>query len=163
VIEQNEPAVRLYRKCGFESMRRLIGYTHKGREAERSGPNELKEVDLREMGRLISVYGLPDLPWQLSAESITQLNPPPFAYCHGQAYIVMSNPDSEHVIIWSLLVEPKRRGKGLGTETLKRVIAQRPDQTWHVPALCPEEFGRVFEKAGFEKEKLSQWQMKLTL
>jgi hypothetical protein len=46
---------------------------------------------------------------------------------------------------------------------LKRIIANYAGKTWHVPALCPEEFGKVFERAGFEKEKLSQWQMKLEL
>lgn len=163
VIEQNEPAVRLYRKCGFENMRRLAGYTRRGQAAEESESSNLKEIDLREMGALISLYGLPDLPWQLSGNSISQMNPPPRAYCHGQAYIVISNPEAEHVIIWSLLVEPERRGKGLGTQMLERITAYHADRTWHVPALCPEEFGKVFERAGFEKEKLSQWQMKLRL
>jgi ribosomal protein S18 acetylase RimI-like enzyme len=27
VIEQNEPAVRLYEKCGFAKMRRLLGFS----------------------------------------------------------------------------------------------------------------------------------------
>jgi hypothetical protein len=34
---------------------------------------------------------------------------------------------------------------------------------FNVPALCPEEFGNVFERAGFKREELSQWQMRLTL
>ena len=42
-------------------------------------------------------------------------------------------------------------------------MAQYAGKTWHVPALFPEELGVVFERAGFEKEKLSQWQMKLKL
>jgi hypothetical protein len=32
-----------------------------------------------------------------------------------------------------------------------------------MPALLPEECGRAFERAGFEKEDLSQWQMTLRL
>jgi hypothetical protein len=32
-----------------------------------------------------------------------------------------------------------------------------------MPAILPEEFGKVFERAGFEREELSQWQMKLDL
>jgi hypothetical protein len=46
---------------------------------------------------------------------------------------------------------------------LKSLIANHAAKTWHVPAVFPEEFEKVFERAGFEKEKLSQWQMKLTL
>ena len=163
VIEQNEPAVRLYRKYDFESVRRLIGYTCKGKDADENEKGDLQEIDLREMSRLISQYGLADLPWQLSGESISQMNPPVYAYHKEQAYIVISNPEAEHVVIWSLLVEPGKRGRGFASEMLKRITANDAGKTWHVPALCPEEFGSVFERAGFEKEKLSQWQMKLKL
>ena len=163
VIEQNEPALKLYRKHGFESMRRLVGFSLKGREVLRKEGSTLREVDLDRMGLLISQYGLPDLPWQLSGESITQTNPPLYAYCMEQAYIVISNPEAEHVVIWSLLVEPEARGKGLGTDLLKRVIAQYPGKMWHVPAIFPEELEKVFAGAGFKKEDLSQWQMRLKL
>jgi hypothetical protein len=120
-------------------------------------------MDLREMGRLISQQGLPDLPWQLSAETIAQMTRPARAYRKGPAYAVISNPDTEHVVIWSLLVEPHARGNSLGVDMLKNIIAHHVGKKWHVPAICPEEFGRVFERAGFEREELSQWQMRLAL
>lgn len=163
VIEQNEPAVRLYRKYGFESLRRLVGFTRRDTGAEEIESSDLPEIDLGEMGRLIAQFGLPDLPWQLSAESITQMHPSPRAHHKGPAYVVISNAEAEHVVIWSLLVEPQARGKGMGTEILKRVMAHHAGKTWHVPAILPEELGKAFERAGFEKEKLSQWQMKLSL
>jgi GNAT superfamily N-acetyltransferase len=161
VIEQNEPAVQLYRKSGFQSVRRLIGFLHK--DAREQSDRKLDEIDLREMGKLISLHGMLDLPWQLSGESIAQMNPPACAYRKGHAYIVVSNPVVEHVIIWSLLVEKDARGNGLGTDMLKTVIANHVGKTWHIPAVLPEELGTVFEKAGFEREKLSQWQMRLRL
>ncbi len=161
VIEQNEPAVKLYRRYGFRSVRRLVGFTL--RVAEETGQDKLEEIDLREMGRLISQYGLPDLPWQVSAESIAQMHPPARAYRKGQAFIAVSNPEAEQVVIWSLLVEPQARGHELGTDLLKSLTASRGARTWHVPAIFPDEFHKVFERAGFEKEKLSQWQMKLSL
>jgi ribosomal protein S18 acetylase RimI-like enzyme len=161
VIEQNEPAVKLYQKSGFQIVRRLIGLIRK--EAVENGKSALHEIDLRKMGSLVSRHGLQDLPWQLSGESIAQMNPPACAYCKGQAYLAISNPRAEHVVIWSLLVEQETRGKGLGTDMLKNVIAHHAGKTWHVPAILPEEFGRVFEKAGFKREDLSQWQMKLGL
>jgi ribosomal protein S18 acetylase RimI-like enzyme len=163
VIEQNEPAVKLYRKSGFEIIRRLLGFIRTSKEAEENERSDLYDMDLREMGRLISQYGLPDLPWQLSGESIAQLTPPASAYGKGQAYVAVSNPDAEHIVIWSLLVEQDGRGNGLGTDMLKSVIANHAGRTWHVPAVSPEEFGKVFERAGFEREELSQWQMRLTL
>ena len=161
VIEQNEAAVKLYRNAGFQTVRRLIGFIRKhAQEPER---RELQEMDLRELSQLVSRYGLPDLPWQLSAESIAQMNPPARAYRNEQTFIAISNPEAEHVVIWSLLVEASARGKGRGTEILRNVMANHAGKTWHVPAVLPEELGKVFERAGFEREELSQWQMKLSL
>ena len=161
VIEQNEPAVHLYQKYGFEIVRRLIGLIRRNAVEEEAG--DLQEIDIRRVGSLISQYGLPDLPWQLSGESISQINPPAQAYCKGQAYIVLSNPEANDAVIWSLLVETSARGNGLGTEMLKSVIARHPHKTWHIPALLPEELGKVYERAGFVREELSQWQMRLIL
>jgi ribosomal protein S18 acetylase RimI-like enzyme len=163
VIEQNEPAVKLYRRSGFQTVRRLLGFTRKDEVADQSLRSELQEIDPCEMSRLISQYGWSDLPWQLSAESISQMNPPACAYRKGQAYVVISNPDLDHIVIWSLLVEPAARGNRLGTDMLRSVVAHHPGKSWHAPAVFPEEFGSVFEGAGFEREALSQWQMKLNL
>lgn len=161
VIEQNEPAVRLYQKSGFQAVRRLIGLIRK--EAWENERSALHKIDLHQMGRLVCLHGLPDLPWQLSGESLVQMNPPACAYSKGQAYLAISNPEAEQVVIWSLLVEQEARGQGLGTDILKSAIASHRGKTWHVPAIFPEEFGKVFERAGFEKEELSQWQMRLSL
>ena len=161
VIEQNEPAVRLYKRHGFQTVRRLIGL--KNQDAKQDVKSDLQEMDLREMGRLILQYGLPDLPWQLSGETIALLNPPARAYKNGGAYIAISNPGIEHVVIWSLLVEPDARGDGLAVNMLNWVMANHEGKTWHVPAIWPEEFGVIFERAGFQREDLSQWQMRLEL
>lgn len=161
VIEQNEPAVRLYQKFGFQPVRRLIGMIRKEAHEELTG--ELQEIDLREAGRLILQHGLANLPWQLSGETIALLNPPARAYQKGQAYAVISNPDVEHVVVWSLLAKPDAGGNDLAIEMLKSVIANHAGRTWHVPPIWPEEFGNIFEQAGFQREELSQWQMRLEL
>lgn len=163
VIEQNESAVKLYQKSGFQIIRRLVGFTHSGRDTQTGEQGKLQEIDLRKMGKLILQHGLSDLPWQLSGESIAQMNPPACGYRQGQAYVVISNPEVENVAIWSLLVEQGARGHGLATDILRNVMVNHAKKTWHVPAIFPEEFGQVFERAGFERETLSQWQMKLSL
>lgn len=163
VIEQNEPAVKLYQKWGFQTRRRLIGFSRKGKNTQENEKRDLQEIDLREMSRLILQHGLSDLPWQLSSESIAQMNPPACAYQKGQAYLAVSNPAAEHVVIWSLLVESLARGNGRGTDILRSVIAKHAGRTWHVPAVFPEEFAKVFVRADFEQEDLSQWQMGLML
>ena len=163
VFEQNEPAVKLYRNAGFQTVRRLVGFIRGGKDVRESKKDNLQEIDLREIGRLIAGHGLSDLPWQLSGESIAQMNPPARAYQKERSYIVVSNPVLEHVVIWSLLVEREARGQGCATNLLKTMTANYANKTWHVPAIFPEEFGKVFEKADFEREELSQWQMKLSL
>jgi ribosomal protein S18 acetylase RimI-like enzyme len=161
VIEQNEPAVKLYEKSGFRTVRRLVGFIRNPmREA---GKSALAEIDLRELGRLIARHGLPDLPWQLSGESVAEMNPPARAYCQDQAYLAISDPSAEHVVICSLLVEQQARGRGRGTAILQSLAAHHPDKTWHVPAIFPEEFEKVFARTGFERDELSQWQMSLSL
>jgi ribosomal protein S18 acetylase RimI-like enzyme len=161
VIEQNEPAVRLYGNYGFEIVRRLVGFTRK--DAFEDETPKLAEIDVREAARLISQYGLRDLPWQLSGESIAQLNPPVRAYSNGHMSIIISTPDVNDIVIWSLLVKPNAPENETELGMLKSVIAAYPGKTWHVPALLPEESGKVYERAGFMKEELSQWQMRLKL
>jgi GNAT superfamily N-acetyltransferase len=161
VIEQNAPAVHLYQKFGFQPIRRLISLIR--RDATETAKNNLQEIDLREMGSLIQQYGLPDLPWQLSGETVALLSPPVRAYKRGHSYAAISDPSVEHVVIWSLLVEPEARGSGLGVDMLGSIIAKHTNKTWHVPAIWPEEFGKIFEQAGFQREELSQWQMRLFL
>lgn len=162
VIERNEAGVRLYKRHGFQVVRRLVSFVYQ--DAKQDAKDGLQELDLREMGRLVSLYGLPDLPWQLSGETLALLTPPARAYETGEgACIALSNPEAEHVVIWSLLVEPEARGKGRAVELLKTVMANRPGRTWHVPALLPEELGFIYERAGFQREELSQFQMELGL
>jgi len=161
VIEQNEAAVRLYQKYGFQTMRRLVGFTRT--DGMETSTADLQEIDLRTAGSLISQHGSPDLPWQLSAETIAHLNPPARAYRKGQSYAVISNPDAEQVVIWSLLVEKDARGNELGVEMLNSIATKHAGKTWRVPAILPEELGNTYERAGFEKEHLSQWQMSLIL
>lgn len=161
VIEQNDAAVRLYQKFGFQTVRRLVGFIR--REAIELEEPDLREMDLRDMGALISQWGLPDLPWQLSGETIAQMTPPVRAYRSGSSFVAISNPEADHVVIWSVLVEPQARGRNLGAGVLKQAIAKFTGRTWHVPAIYPEELGVVFERANFEREELSQWQMRLSL
>jgi hypothetical protein len=74
VIEQNAPAVHLYQKFGFTAVRRLLGYQIENPQVK--ADDLLEEIDIREMGCLISLYGLSDLPWQISAETIALQMPP---------------------------------------------------------------------------------------
>jgi ribosomal protein S18 acetylase RimI-like enzyme len=162
VIAENAPAVRLYRKCGFRTVRRLVGYVSSPPHgAGEAAPQDagLIEIDVRELARMVSACGLPDLPWQISGESLAHLGPPDVAYRLGDAFALLSDPEASQVAIRALLVAPQARRQGQAARLLRALLARHPQKTWRVPALCPEEAGGPFEKAGFEQTTLSQFQM----
>jgi ribosomal protein S18 acetylase RimI-like enzyme len=163
VIEQNEPAVRLYGKCGFRTVRRLVSYVasppHGGGQAGQKEQPALVEIDVRELARQVSAYGLPDLPWQISGESLAHWGPPNVAYRLGDAFVLLSDPAASQIAIRALLVASRARRQGQATRLLRALLAHNPEKTWRVPALCPKETGGPFERAGFECTSLSQFQM----
>lgn len=161
VIEQNTAAVKLYQKIGFKIMRRLVGYKLEKPPIESS--DELKEVDIREMARMISIHGLKDLPWQLSAESIAQHTPPSRAFCLEDSYCLISNLDVEHVAISSVLVNVDLGGTNQGQRLMRAVFSHFPNKVWHVTPIYPEEMNPFFEGLGMQREALSQWQMAIKL
>lgn len=160
VITKNEAAVKLYQHAGFVVTRHLLGY-----DASNviGSDDALEECDVRELGKLISMYGLQDLPWQLSGATIANHVLPSRAFRLGDAYAMVSDTNLERVAIFSLLVLPQARGKGSGVRMIRALASRFEEKIWHVPALCPEEMGFVFEKSNFKKEEISQFQMMLTL
>ena len=161
VIEANAPAIHVYEKHGFKKVRRLVGFA--GQIEAGSADGQLEEIDLRELGKIVSLHGLSDLPWQISGETLSVFSTPSVAYRMGAAYAAISNPEAEHVVIWSLLVLPDARRQGLAVKMLRSLAAKHPGKTWHVPPLCPEEAAHPFEKLELEKEEIAQLQMKLSL
>jgi ribosomal protein S18 acetylase RimI-like enzyme len=162
VIEQNLAALRLYENSGFVKVRRLASFSYDG-DSTASSVTSLEEIDIRDMARAISMYGLPDLPWQASAETIAQYAPPVRAFRLGQAHAMISDPGRDQIAFYSLLVEPEGRGRGQAQALIRAVLAAFPGKAWQVPAFLPEEVGIVFQKSGFQPGPLTQWQMRLAL
>ncbi|GAB4423780.1 MAG: hypothetical protein Kow002_13370 [Anaerolineales bacterium] len=161
VIEANHPAVHIYEQKGFAKTRKLIGFVGKI-EAEAAN-DPLEEIDLRAMGKIVALHGLDDLPWQISGETLAVFSGPSLAFKFGPAYAVISNPNAEHVVIWSLLVMPEARRQGQAEVMLRALSSRYKDKVWHVPPLCPEEAAHPFRKIGLEEDKIAQWQMSLSL
>lgn len=162
VIENNEPAVRLYKASGFKTQRRLVSYEGAFLN-ESENTSALQEVDIREVAALVTAYGLNELPWQVSGESLAQSTPPGKAYRMGDAYIVISNPNAARIAIRSIIVKPEARGQKQAIQLIQSVTAKHPSDKWFVPGLCPEELGGLFEKLGFKRDDLSQLQMKIEI
>ncbi len=165
VIANNDPAVQLYQRCGFAIQRRLVSYKRPamGTDQPPATDDLLQAVDLQAVATLVTCAGLPDLPWQLSGESLAQVGPPNCGYRLGGAYIALSDPTAATVAIRALVVEPASRGRGAATRLLQTITAAYPAQQFEVPALCPAELGGLFAKAGFHPATLAQWQMALDL
>ncbi len=161
VIEQNTAGVKLYRKVGFETVRRLVGYKLENPQVKSKG--KIEQIDIRELAKLVSAHGLKDLPWQLSGETIAQHTPPSRAYRLDDAYCLISNPEAEQVVISSVLVKAGSRGAGLSPVLMRAVFSRFPNKTWRVPAIFPQEMSPIFEEVGMKREELSQLQMALTL
>jgi ribosomal protein S18 acetylase RimI-like enzyme len=161
VIEKNMVGLKLYEKFGFKAVRRLVGYKLENPPAD--SKEELQEVDIRELARLVTYYGLQDLPWQLSGTTIAHHTPPSRAFRLHDAYCLISDPAAEHVGISSVLVKTGSRGAGLSLMLIRAVFSRFPNKTWHVSAIFPEEMGVIFEQAGMKREEITQWQMSLKL
>lgn len=158
VIEQNAPAVRLYEGCGFQKIRRLIG--HAGRpEAPANATAILEEIDPRELAAIVSEQGLPDLPWQISPETIAHATPPAVAFRFGASAVLLTNPAAEVIGIRALVTRREQRGRGSSLALLRAVMARYPGKEWRASAIFPEEMGEAFIAAGLTRTPLSQWQM----
>ena len=158
VIEQNEPAVKLYESCGFRRIRRLVSFSGPG-TADAGVSAGLMEVDLRDMAEVVTQDSLPDLPWQLSGETLAQLSPPNVAFRLNGSWVALSNPAVSPVTIRGLITEHAVQGQGRAAELLRAVMAKFPQREWRVSALWPEELGPVIAGAGLHRAPLSQWQM----
>jgi hypothetical protein len=161
VIEGNDPAVKLYQGHGFKPKRQLLSFqaTHDVDAREKG----LREVDIRLVSNQVTRHGLPDLPWQISGESLAQVGPPSKGYQLNDAYMIVSNLEGSDIRIRGLITELGSRRQGLATRLLHAVMAKGSGKTWIVPPFCPQELEPFFLKAGFERGSISQVQMSMQL
>jgi ribosomal protein S18 acetylase RimI-like enzyme len=167
VIEDNEPAVTLYRTIGFEITRRLIGFT---REAEAGQPeldevDPLTEVDPGKVAKLVAWEGDPSLPWQRSAETLFALQPPVSAFRLGtSAFAIVTEIGERTVRIEAVLVPKAKRNQGWGTRMLNALLVRYPGCTWRVVETMPEELAdRLLLTSGFQRSEIAQLEMVLDL
>ena len=162
VIQQNARGIRLYEKSGFRKVRPLVGFSLASPPSASEPSAGIEEVDIRLVAKLVSQFGMADLPWQLSGESMAMFAPPARAYKLGAAYAIVTDPQVEQVGIRTLLVEPDSRHRGEARRLLKAMFAMHPGKTWKVPPIYPEEIVAPFVALGFVREQISQWQMSVS-
>ena len=157
VIEQNARAADLYGRCGFRMVRRLVGYA--GCPPITASASVLEEADIREVAGALIAHGPPDLPWQLSGETLAQAGPPGVAYRGDAAWIALTDPAAPTVTIRAVVTAPHARRRGAASALVRAVMARHPGRQWRIPAIWPEALGTLWEGVGLQRERLSQWQM----
>ena len=155
VIAANTPGIKLYEGAGFQTVRNLFSYKLATPQITTELPEPV-ELDIREVSRLVTFEGLPNLPWQLSGETISGLTSPHRAFQLDDAFIVITNPENEQIHIRSLLTRETARRQGMATKLLQSLFSQFPDKSWHVSAIFPAEMDSFFKTVGFERGELSQ-------
>ena len=163
VFEQNRPAVRLYTGLGFRTRRRLFGYRRTAAESAHYTEDTLSELDPLSLSRVVAVEGEQDLPWMLTAETLSSATSPARAYhLDHHAYALISDPDTETITLRALIVPRKDRRRGWGTRLVKALYAGFPRRAWAVPAIVPEDLAHEFlTRPGWKKDPLNQLEMSL--
>lgn len=158
VIEQNEAAVKLYAHCGFTKVRRLTGVSGPT-PADLQNEVVLEEIDPRELAHAVALHGLPDLPWQISADTLATFGQPFVAYRGGPSCVLISNPAVSPVTIRAIITEPAARGRGCAAALIRAVMARHPVNEWRAAAIFPEEMSALWAELGLARSALTQWQM----
>jgi ribosomal protein S18 acetylase RimI-like enzyme len=164
VIEQNTPAVQLYKSLGFRVARRLVGY--RWEPAPLDGPADApREIDPLELARVVQREGEPGLPWMLAAETVSAATAPARAFAlEDRAYALIANPDAETLSLSALVVPRAHRRQGHGMRMLRALAAAFPGKPMQAVAIVPDDLApEFFGRAGWERQGISQFEMRLEL
>lgn len=164
VIEQNTTAVRLYKSLGFRMVRRLVGYRHEPQPVEGQA-DVLREIDPAEFARVAYREADADLPWMIAPETLVAATAPSRAFAlEDRAFALIANAEAETLTLTAIVVPREHRGAGWGRRMLRALEAAFPGRPWQAVALIPENMAPgFFEHAGWERQGISQLEMRLEL
>ncbi len=170
VFEHNAPARALYESMGFETRRRLVGFTLDDREDDVRGVHglaarELVEVPHLEIARALREHAPDDLPWQMQPESIAELGPPCRAFTlGGRAFVLVRELEDDVLSLRGLTVVSSARGRGIGRLFVDALRSRFPGRRWRIAPRIPEGLvDEFFLGMGFERMELVQLEMELEL
>ena len=163
VIDGNAPAVVLYTKMGFRPLRRLVGY--RWEPSRGSEPDALTEIDPLEVARAVSREGEENLPWMLSAETLAGAVAPARAYrLEDRAFALTGDPKAENLALTALVVPRAHRRQGWGSRLLQALAARHPGRPWLISPVVPEDLAPgFFTRPGWQRNAISQWEMRLEI
>jgi GNAT superfamily N-acetyltransferase len=160
-ITSNERALRLYRRAGFVSTRRLVGWRAGGLVPE---VQPIVEVDPTELGRLLARSDDGKLPWQLAPETLIGMTAPMRGWTiDGTAFAAGSVLDKE-VAIRALYTRPERRHGGNAARLVRGLAALFAPLRLAMGPLVPEGLGaELAGHLGLAPHELAQLEMVLPL
>ena len=165
VFEHNTPAVNLYRRLGFEPLRRLVGYRRDSGGVASDAADTLSELDPLDFARVVAREGDPGLPWMLVAETLSGAVSPARAFhLDHRAYALIGDPDANVISVTALVVPRADRRNGWGTRLVQALYARYPDKTWSIPQIIPEGLApEFFARCGWKPLDTNQLEMVLDL
>jgi ribosomal protein S18 acetylase RimI-like enzyme len=165
VFEHNTPAVNLYRRLGFEPLRRLVGYHRDSGGVASDAADTLSELDPLDFARVVAREGDPGLPWMLVAETLSGAVSPARAFhLDHRAYALIGDPDANVISVTALVVPRADRRNGWGTRLVQALFARYPDKTWSIPQIVPEGLApEFFARCGWKLLDTNQLEMILNL
>jgi GNAT superfamily N-acetyltransferase len=161
VIEQNPTAVALYKRAGFDVVRRLYGYQFDKPLRKRGA--SLQAASSVEFVSALCTAAAFDLPWQMSLPNLTRVDPSARIHRLEDTFVLVSNPDAARVTILTLFTAGGGVNPGPLKECLEALFHAYPGRTWLAPAIVPEEYDPVFVALGATRNDVNQVQMSKTL
>jgi ribosomal protein S18 acetylase RimI-like enzyme len=161
VIEQNAPAVALYRSCDFREVSRLFGWRSNG-DTTRSAPSEFREIPVTQALGVATPLDYPELPWQMSRHAAAKASATRAFAAEGVAVVIGAQNEGP-ARIHAFLGCDGQNWKPLRSLT-SSLLAKFPGQAFFAPAIYPEQFGlEIFQPLKFQKQPLSQFLMRRDL
>ena len=145
VFEHNTPAVKLYEGLGFRPVRRLVGYHHDPGGAGPDVTDTLYELDPLDFARVAAREGESDLPWMLTAETLSGAVSPARAFrLDHHSYALIGDPETNVIPLVAFVVPRAYRRNGWGTRLMQALFARCPDKAWSIPQIVPEKLAPTF-------------------
>lgn len=157
VIGENQPAIRIYQKAGFEITRKLIGF--EGKELKGETCTKVQECDPRLAAHTLMQFQ-PNLPWQVSGESLLPSSSRMQAYRLGNSLLFLQPLGETAIQIRGLYFATQAEAEAL----LLHAFSLYPNQTFRLSPAFPEESVLPFlPQVGFTPLALTQYEMQKEL
>jgi ribosomal protein S18 acetylase RimI-like enzyme len=159
VFEQNEPAVKMYQRHGFQIISRLLGW-RRGPAAQEEAP-ALEQMSLLEASHRLRAPAYPDVPWQISSHAVAKV-PVAHAFRVKEAGIVLGDTKAGPIRIHACFADDAN--EKAARNGLAAVMSHYPGREFFAPPIFPEQFGAgIFQPLGFQREPLNQLLMRRDL